>query len=112
MKTKRTKEPNETIGREPARQRIHIEFHDEQAQAVFIAGTFNDWRSGATPMINLGQGRWVKGLSLAPGRYEYRFVADGQWRSDPAASESASNGHGSINSVLVVPGRRANSGGH
>lgn len=55
-------------------QTLRIEFHGARAQAVSIAGTFNDWRPGTTPMLHVGEGRWVKGLSLPPGRYEYRLV--------------------------------------
>ena len=43
-------------------------------------------------MTRLNDGRWTKELSLAPGRYEYRFVADGQWLDDPAATIFALNG--------------------
>lgn len=86
----------------PRAQTLRIEFHDEHAQAVFIAGTFNDWRPGVAPMIPLGQGRWVKELSLPPGRYEYRLVVDGQWICDPAAVEKVPNPHGSHNSVIIV----------
>lgn len=53
----------------PARaQTLRSEFHDAHVQAVSIAGTFNDWRPGATPMIPLGRGQWIKELSLPPGR--------------------------------------------
>lgn len=86
---------------------IQSEFHDGKAQAVFIAGTFNDWRPAVTPMIALGDGKWVKELSLPPGRYEYRFVVDGEWTSDPAAAEQASNSYGESNSVLNVPPKPA-----
>lgn len=107
----KTNETNQNARRGSSRRRVHIEYHDEQAQAVFIAGTFNEWRPDTTPMMNLGQGRWVKELTLPPGRYEYRLVVDGQWRTDPAASECVPNGYGDCNSVLVVPpnkpGRRA-----
>lgn len=81
---------------------VRIEFRHEQAQAVFIAGTFNDWQPSVTPMIALGGGRWVKELSLPPGRYEYRFVVDGEWVSDAAAADHTPNPHGSFNSVLHV----------
>ena len=42
--------------------------------AVGIAGTFNDWRPQATPMIRLNDGRWAKELALPPGTYEYCLV--------------------------------------
>lgn len=85
--------------------KVRVEFHDEKAQAVFIAGTFNEWRPDATPMISLGEGRWGKELALPPGRYEYRFVVDGAWISDPSAPDQVPNPHGGHNSVLNVRGR-------
>jgi 1,4-alpha-glucan branching enzyme len=92
MKTKNKKRP----------QAVRIEFHHEQAQAVFIAGTFNDWNPKVTPMIALGDGRWAKDLALPPGRYEYLFVVDGVWICDPSAPEQVPNPHGGCNSLLVV----------
>lgn len=53
-------------------------------------------------MILLGDGKWAKELALPPGRYEYRFVVDGQWVDDPAAKESVPNPVGGFNAVLVV----------
>jgi len=91
-------------GKKTQSQTLRIEFHDEHAQAVSVAGTFNDWRPGATPMIPLGQGRWVKELSLPPGRYEYRLVVDDQWICDPAAAQTVSNPYGGQNAVLQVGG--------
>ena len=87
-------------------QKVRIEFHHEQAQAVFIAGTFNDWNPNTTPMIALGDGRWVKELALPPGRYEYLFVVDGIWACDPSAPEQVPNPHGGHNSVLIVESGR------
>jgi len=72
-----------------------------QARAVSVAGSFNNWEMKRTPMQKDGAG-WKASISLAPGRYEYRFVADGQWLSDPNAKESVGNDFGSTNSVLVV----------
>jgi 1,4-alpha-glucan branching enzyme len=87
---------------QPAAQKVKIEYRNEKALAVSIAGTFNDWHPTATPMIALGAGRWAKELALPPGRYEYRLVVDGEWITDPASPEQAPNPHGSCNSVLVV----------
>jgi 1,4-alpha-glucan branching enzyme len=84
---------------------VHLEYTDPTAAAVGVAGTFNDWRPEATPMIALGDGRWMKELTLPPGVYEYRIVADGEWMADPLAGETKPNPFGGRNSVLKVEGR-------
>ena len=53
-------------------------------------------------MIALGDGRWMKELTLPPGVYEYRIVADGEWMADPLAIETNPNPFGGLNSVLKV----------
>lgn len=84
-------------------QVVYFEFADGNAQRVCIAGTFNGWRPDASEMISLGDGRWRKKLSLVPGEYEYRFVIDGNWITDPRCPEKRPNGFGEKNSVLLVP---------
>jgi 1,4-alpha-glucan branching enzyme len=83
---------------------VRLEYTDPTAAAVCIAGTFNDWRPDATPMVALGNGRWIKELTLPPGVYEYRIVADGEWTVDPLARETSPNPFGGMNSVLRVSG--------
>jgi 1,4-alpha-glucan branching enzyme len=82
---------------------VRLEFKHPTAALVGIAGTFNDWRPEATPMVGVGEGRWLKELVLPPGRYEYLLVADGQWMTDPQAGETAPNPFGGQNSVILVP---------
>ena len=86
----------------PESKRIHFEFTSPTAESVSIAGTFNEWRPNATPMIALGQGRWAKDLALPPGDYEYCLVVDGQWTPDPQAAETVPNPFGGVNSVCKV----------
>ena len=70
---------------------------------VFLCGDFNQWARESLRMIrNDGAGRWEKRLTLLPGRYEYKFVVDGQWISDPQAPAEVPNPHGSFNSVVEV----------
>ena len=82
---------------------VQVTFTHPAATAVAIAGTFNDWRPEATPMVAMGQGRWLRELVLLPGRYEYLFVADGQWLADPLAQTTVPNPFGGVNSVITVP---------
>lgn len=86
------------------RHAVHVEFSHPDATAVAIAGTFNDWRPQATPLVDMGHGRWLKELALPPGTYEYLFVVDGQWLADPLAQATKPNPFGGVNSVVTVPG--------
>jgi 1,4-alpha-glucan branching enzyme len=85
----------------PKGKTVEFRLSMPQAQTVAVAGTFNNWDAKQTPMQKEAAG-WKAMIPLAPGRYEYRFIADGQWLSDPNAKESVGNDFGSTNSVLVV----------
>jgi hypothetical protein len=82
-----------------------------EAQAVFVAGSFNDWAADATPLQWDGAESWVAELALQPGEYEYRFVVDGQWQEDPAASRRVFNPFGGMNSILEVGAQSAEDDG-
>jgi hypothetical protein len=47
-------------------------------------------------------GQWETTVPLAPGRYQYKFLADGEWLLDPAAQQNVPNEYGSLNSVVEV----------
>jgi hypothetical protein len=85
-----------------ALQSVCLELTKPSARKACIAGSFNDWNPCATPMLPLGDGKWAKELMLPPGRYEYRFVVDGQWEDDPQTTELIPNVFGTANAVLVV----------
>ena len=67
-----------------------------------MVGTFNNWKPGATPLTHVGGGKWVREISLDPGRCEYRFVMDGPWIDDPKAKAYVPNPHGGRNAVLEI----------
>jgi hypothetical protein len=75
---------------------------EPEAKLVSLCGDFNGWASHATPMKRHGDGHWETTVALAPGRYQYKFVVDGEWIADPAAQKSVPNEHGSLNSVIEV----------
>ena len=95
MKTKKSANHNGKV-------RVSFTCAQQDAQEVCIAGSFNDWSPSACPMVKLENGEWAKQIMLGPGRYEYRFVVDGCWMSDPSAHDVAANPFGELNSVLVV----------
>lgn len=79
-----------------------LQYHAPEAKAVFVAGSFNDWRPDATPLQPQMHGLWTVELELVPGVYEYRFVVDGCWCSDPGVSETVHNPFDGQNAVMRV----------
>jgi 1,4-alpha-glucan branching enzyme len=73
-----------------------------QAKSVFIAGNFNQWNLSAHPLKRDKKGVWKISLPLGPGRYEYRFLVDGQWQNDPNCSSFIENPFGTLNCLRIV----------
>jgi hypothetical protein len=82
--------------------RVSLRLYQPQATEVRLAGSFNNWDPWATPLQNVGEGRWEVELTLTRGRYEYRFVVDGYWTDDPLASAFVANPFGTLNCLLSV----------
>ncbi len=83
-------------------KKVQFEFLAPDAQEVCLAGDFNNWDVLASPMKKDKKGLWKAALPLAPGRYEYRFLADGHWENDPVCSDCVPNEFGSMNCVRIV----------
>jgi len=81
-------------------------FYRPKARTVSVAGDFNGWRSGELRMVAAGDGYWVAAVRLPPGRYAFRYCADGEWFCDFAAF-GVEPGPFGWNSVLRVPPRVA-----
>lgn len=86
----------------PTQAHVSLQLVNPAAKKVCVAGSFNDWKPERTPLLQVGNGRWVGDLAVKPGRHEYLFVVDGQWLPDPNAAETVQNPFGGKNSVLTV----------
>ena len=77
---------------------------DKKLKSVALAGTFNNWNTGANPMKVDADGKtWRLSLPLAPGKYSYKFVLDGgTWIPDPQVARTEDDGNGGSNSVLLL----------
>jgi 1,4-alpha-glucan branching enzyme len=70
---------------------------------VCVAGTFNNWNPTANPLKdNPDSGHFKTTIKLSPGRHEYKFIVNGEWRVDPKCSIRVPNGHGGLNSAIDV----------
>lgn len=81
---------------------VQFAYFNPAAQEVFLAGTFNGWQGRTTPMVKTSGDKWCTELQLEPGRYEYRFIVDGQWQDDPMAGRFVANSFGELNCVVDV----------
>jgi chromosome partitioning protein len=73
------------------------------AYRVGLAGDFNNWTPETTPLRRVADnGDFQTTLKLAPGRYRYRFVVDGNWVHDEHNSRIESNEFGELNSIVEV----------
>ncbi|MFH1797935.1 MAG: isoamylase early set domain-containing protein [Candidatus Omnitrophota bacterium] len=80
---------------------VKFKFEANGVKKIMLAGDFNKWNYSATPLIKTGS-LWQKDLSLKPGRYEYKFIVDGNWVTDPKNNNKSWNSFGTENSVLVI----------
>jgi 1,4-alpha-glucan branching enzyme len=83
-------------------KKVQFELLAPDAQKVYLAGNFDNWDTRANPMKKDKKGKWKITVSLKPGRYEYRFLKDGDWENDPACCDCVPNEFGSQNCVRIV----------
>jgi 1,4-alpha-glucan branching enzyme len=86
----------------PKLTKIEFSLSAPQATSVFIAGDFNQWNLSAHPLKQDRKGVWKTSLALGPGRYEYRFLVNGQWQNDPNCSSLVENRFGTFNCLRIV----------
>ena len=84
-------------------KKVSFQLVTEPGSEVFVAGTFNNWDSKQYRLRdNPGSGHCKITLALPPGRHEYKFVVNGEWRADPNCPDWLPNDQGTINSVITV----------
>jgi len=70
------------------------------AKKVIVSGNFNGWNSEELSMTK-NRGGWLLPYVLAPGSYEYKFIVDGSWVTDPSNPYTIGGGN-TMNSYLAV----------
>ena len=76
--------------------------HKTGVKQVYLVGDFNQWDPTAKRMTKAIDGSFRTKMNLKPGKYQYKFVADGVWINDPEAREQVVNNFGTLNSVITV----------
>lgn len=69
------------------------------AKKVILAGSFNNWDPRMLEMEKTDSG-WIRRVKLGPGKYWYKFIADGNWLVDEDNLQKENDGRGNTNSVF------------
>jgi len=83
-KPSKAKKKSSPVKKKKTIQSTEFSLHAPEAEQVYLVGDFNDWNPEQYSMRKFKTGMCAKKLKLAPGRYEYKFVVDGEWWTDPA----------------------------
>lgn len=81
---------------------VVFKHHAPPEAEVYLAGTFNNWDSTAIRMDVDDSGIYTTTMLLPVGRYEYKFIVNGEWLNGPEDKGQIANDFGTANSVLVV----------
>ena len=65
-----------------------------------LAGNFNGWKEES--LIRNKTDIWEIRKYIADGKYLYKFIIDGRWRSDPINVQKEPDNYGDFNSVIYV----------
>ena len=82
---------------------VSFQYNAAPGSKVFVSGAFNRWNPTQYMMSDaLGNGVFKTVIELERGTYEYKFVVNGIWHTDPNCNEKVPNEYGTQNSVITV----------
>lgn len=82
--------------------KANFNLYAPDAHEVFLLGDFNDWQKNELKARKLKGGIWSKSVQLKAGIYQYLFLVDGEWWTDPANPNRVRNAFGTENSVVEI----------
>lgn len=84
------------------RQSVTFKWMDRTCSLVEIAGLDIGWSQKIPLEFDEGQGAWILNRELAEGRYEYKYVVDGEWVCNKNEPVTTSNNDGHVNNYVAV----------
>jgi 1,4-alpha-glucan branching enzyme len=82
------------------KRKVTFSMNSSDAEEVILVGDFNNWNPKKHPMQKDRNGMWVKTVIIPHGKYEYKFLVDGQWKEDPQNDQASLNCFGTYNNVF------------
>ncbi len=82
---------------------VTFRYESDTAQSVYLAGSMNGWSTTANKMDETEDGVFTCTLELETGEYEYKFIVDSGWVTDPDNDYWVGNSS-TGNCLAIVPG--------
>ena len=91
------------LGPKQTKEGVSFNYYDPVAQNVQLVGDFSNWEPVEDVMVQEKVNNIWKGtFPLDPGKYQYKFVVDGEWKIDPYNPEVTTSNQGTNNSLVIV----------
>ena len=91
------------LGPRQTQKGVLFNYYDPIAQSVQLVGDFSGWKPVKNLMVQEKENKiWKCIVPLDPGKYQYKFIVDGEWKIDPYNPEVVSGDVGVNNSLIVV----------
>jgi 1,4-alpha-glucan branching enzyme len=84
------------------KQKVIFSYFAPEAKCVELLGDFTGWQQSPLKLRKSKGGSWKATVPLAPGRYAYRLLVDGEWRDDPQCTTREPNEFGGENCIYTV----------
>lgn len=82
---------------------ILFSYYAPGSREVFLSGDFNGWKHGTVRLVKGSDNVWRVILKLAPNRsYDYKYIIDGNWITDPNNPDLNPDTAGGANSIIYV----------
>lgn len=82
-------------------KKVPLKVKADGAREVVLTGDFTQWAKDKVRLTPTPGGEWITVLELAPGKYQYRLIVDGEWR-DHSDAPKVGNPFGTQNCILTV----------
>ena len=97
------KEKDKQVGSvKKATKKVNFSTVAPDAEEVLLVGDFNGWEDNPYLLKKDKRGMWKASINLEPGRYEYRFLVDGEWRNGSNCNAFVTNPYGGENCVITL----------
>ncbi len=85
------------------REGILFSYYSPGAGKIYVSGDFNGWKHGTTRLIKGKDNVWRVILQLPPNRsYDYKYIVDGNWITDPNNPDLNPDTAGGANSIVYI----------